>query len=113
MPTLSGRLSRRLNEALDDAFDGPEALDEFLFEMLGKRLHNVSADKDLQVRRFQLIRKADSQGWVLDLIAAAGQARPRNTALREITAEVGLSAASTSLERVILDAVPFLDIAVL
>jgi hypothetical protein len=113
MPTLSGRLSRRLNEALDDAFDSPEALDEFLFEMLDKRLHNVSADKDLQVRRFQLIRKADSQGWVLDLIVAAGQARPQSAALREIAAEVGLSAAAAGLERVILDAVPFLDIAVL
>lgn len=113
MPTLSGKLSKRLNEALDDAFDSPEALDEFLFEMLGKRLHNVSADKDLQIRRFQLIRKADAQGWVLDLIAAAGQARPKNAALREVAAEVGLGAASTSLERVILDTVPFLDIAVL
>jgi hypothetical protein len=33
MPTLSGALTRKLNEALDEAFDGPEALDEFLWEM--------------------------------------------------------------------------------
>ena len=120
MPTLSGKQSRKLNEALDDAFDSVEALDEFLWGMLDKRLHNVAYGGDAQILRFKLIRKADAEGWVLRLIAAACEARPANAALCEIAAEVGLSAAPAkldevaqgeiSLERVILEAAPFLDV---
>jgi hypothetical protein len=120
MATLSGKQSRKLNEALDDAFDSVEALDEFLWGMLDKRLHNVAYGGDAQILRFKLIRKADAEGWVLRLIAAACEARPTNAALRDIAAEVGLSAAPAKLdevapvgidfERVILEAAPFLDV---
>jgi hypothetical protein len=120
MPTLSGKQSRSLSEALDDAFDSVEALDEFLWEMLGKRLHNVAYGGDAQVLRFKLIRKADAEGWVLRLIAAACEARPASGALRQLAAEAGLSAApadlaeavlaGSSLERVILEDSPFLDV---
>jgi hypothetical protein len=120
MPTLSGKQSRKLNEALDDAFDGIEALDEFLWEMLDKRLHNVAYGGDAQILRFKLIKKADAEGWVLRLIVAACETRPTNTALRDIAAELGLSAAPAelhevtpagiSLERVILETAPFLDV---
>ena len=113
MPTLSGKQTGKLNDALDDAFDSVDALDDFLWEMLDKRLHNLAIASDARILRSKLIRKADSQGWVLDLIAAACQARPKNIALREIAAEVGLTAAPPALERVILESVPFLDIAVL
>src|SRR5262249_42569385 len=103
----------KLNDALDDVFDSVDALDEFLWEMLSKKLHNLAIVSDARTLRFKLIRKADAQGWVLDLIAAACQARPKNVVLRDIAAEVGLIAAPPALERVILDSVPFLDIDVL
>ena len=91
MPTLSGKQTGKLNGALDDAFDSVDALDDFLWEMLDKRLHNLAIASDARILRSKLIRKADSQGWVLDLIAAACQARPTNVAMRDIAAEVGLS----------------------
>ena len=77
MPTLGGKQTGKLNDALDDAFDSVDILDDFLWEMLDKRLHNLAIASDARTLRSKLIRKADSQGWVLDLIAAACQGQRR------------------------------------
>jgi hypothetical protein len=110
MPTLNGAQSRKLSEALDDAFDSVDALDEFLWEMLDQRLHNVAYGGNARTLRFKLIRAADAEGWVLRLIAAACDLRPTNVPLRELAADVGLSAAPARFEQVIMAAVPFLDV---
>jgi hypothetical protein len=119
MPTLNGRQRAELSKALRDVFVSVDALEEFLDAMLERRLENsVSLRLGYQTVAFQLIKAADAEGWVVDLIAAACAARPANAALRQLAAETGLSAmprsmvealAGTRLERTILDAVPFLD----
>jgi hypothetical protein len=99
-----------LSQALDDAFDSVDALDEFLWEMLGKRLHNVAYGGNARTLRFKLIRAADAEGWVLQLIAAACDLRPASVALRELAADFGLSSAPARFEQVVMATAPFLDV---
>ena len=42
MSTLTGKQTAKLNDALDDAFDSVDALDDFLWEMLDKKLQNLA-----------------------------------------------------------------------
>ena len=77
MPTLSGKQTGRLSEALREAFVSVDALEEFLDVMLEKRLENiVSLKLNYQTVAFKLIKTADAEGWVPRLIAAACDARP-------------------------------------
>jgi hypothetical protein len=64
MPTLSGKQTGRLSEALRDAFVNVDALEEFLDVMLEKRLENiVSLKLNYQTVAFKLIKTADAEGW--------------------------------------------------
>jgi hypothetical protein len=116
VPTLNGRQVAKLSEGLRDSFAGSDELDLFLTVMLDKRLDDVSSSTaNNKVRVFQLIRAADSEGWVRQLISAACDARPSNVVLREIAAEVGLESRphdldAAGLERIILESVPFVDV---
>lgn len=123
MPTLSGKQTGELSEALRETFGSVPALEEFLYTTFEKRLADlVGYGANYKTIAFQLIRTADAEGWVLRLVAGACDARPGNATLRGLAAELGLSAlparldepghAGTSLERIILDAVPFTDVSV-
>ena len=119
MPTLSGKQTGRLSDALRDAFVNVDALEAFLDIMLEKRLENiVSLKLNYQTVAFKLIRTADAEGWVLRLLAGACDAFPGNAKLQELAAETGLSQvprsinealAKTRLERTVLEAIPFMD----
>jgi len=63
-----------------------------------------------RTRVFQLIRHADAEGWIFDLVVTARDSRPRNAALQALAAELGLSTAPQSLERLISESVPFVDV---
>jgi hypothetical protein len=107
--TLSGRQAKELSEGLRDAFL-PDALDELLYFGLDKRREDITMAEDYRSRVFRLIRAADSEGWVLRLIGVARAARPRHAALQAVAAELGLGTAPSSLERVIMASVPFVDV---
>ncbi len=109
MALLNGAQARRLSEALRDAFTA-SALDEFLLYMLDRRREDLTLAENYQARAFQLIRQLDSEGLIPELVAAARQARPRNAEFQALAAELDLSAAPSNLERIISDAVPFVDI---
>jgi len=109
MGDISGNQARQLSEALRDAFL-PTALDELLFYALDVRREDVTMADDYRTRVFQLIRKADAEGWVFDLVVAARDARPRKAGLQAIAAELGLGVAPASLERIIRESVPFVDV---
>ena len=109
MSTLNGRQAKELSEGLRDAFL-PDALDELMYFSLDKRREDITLASDYRARVFRLIRAADAEGWVLRLISAAREARPQNSALQTVAAELGLATAPSSLERIILDSVPFVDV---
>jgi hypothetical protein len=107
--TLSGRQAKELSDALRDAFL-PDALDEFLYFVLDKRREDITLAPDYRSRVFRLIRTADSEGWILRLVGAAREARPRDAALQAVAAELGLGTVPPSLERIIRASVPFVDV---
>ncbi|HEY3907495.1 MAG TPA: trypsin-like peptidase domain-containing protein [Streptosporangiaceae bacterium] len=109
MAQITGAQAQRLSEALRTAF-GPDALDEFLFYMLDLRREDLTLADAYTTRAFQLIRRLDSEGRIGDLVAAARKARPRNAEIQRLAAELGLSSAPPNLERIISDAVPFVDV---
>jgi hypothetical protein len=106
---LKGGQVGRLSEALRDAFL-PDELDELLYVECDVRREDITMANDYRARVFQLIRAADAAGWVLDLIVKARQARPRNEALHVVAADLGLGAAPPGLERILSQAVPFVDV---
>lgn len=118
MPILSGSQTEDFWNGLREAYD----LDQFrrlLRFALDKRLDNITLGASYDTRVFDVIENAERENWVLRLISAACDARPDNARLRTVAAEVGLTAApssledvrvaGSSLERVILDS-PFQDI---
>jgi len=109
MGSLTGSQARHMSEALRDAFL-PDALDELLFFALDMRRDDITMAPDYRTRVFHVIRSADAAGWIFDLIVAAREARPRKAGLQAIAAELGLSTAPQSLERIICESVPFADV---
>jgi Effector-associated domain 1/Trypsin-like peptidase domain len=107
--TLNGRQAEQLSAGLRDAFL-PDALDELLYYALGKRREDITLGPDYRSRVFRLIRVADAEGWLLGLIGAAREARPDHPALQALAADLGLATAPASLERIIRDSVPFVDV---
>ncbi|HUN31272.1 MAG TPA: effector-associated domain EAD1-containing protein [Trebonia sp.] len=84
---LSGRQVQRLSDALVAAFD-EQTLEVFLLEELDKDLAHLTPPREtFPYRVFKLIRRADQEGWVTDLISRAARARPRNTALQDLATE--------------------------
>jgi hypothetical protein len=107
---LNGGQASRLSDALREAFL-PGALDEMLYYMLDVRREDITLADNYRSRAFQLIRQAEAEGWILDLIVSARMARPQNAALQGLAAELGLGAAAPqNLERIINESVPFLDV---
>ena len=109
MASVNGRQRSQLSDALRDAFL-PAALDELLYFGLDVRREDLTLADDYRTRVFHIIRKADSEGWLFDLVVAAREARPRKAALQAIAAELGLSTAPGSLERIVRESVPFVDV---
>jgi hypothetical protein len=118
MAVLSGSQAEAFWKGVREAYD----LDEFrrlLRFALDKRLDNITLGASFDTRVYDVIENAERENWVLRLISAACDARPDNIDLRGVAAEVGLTAApsslkdarvaGSSLERIILDS-PFHDI---
>src|SRR5664280_196094 len=99
--TLKGHQAKALSKALREAFSPPVRLDELLAYSLDRSREDFSLDDDYQSRLFHILRSADAEGWVLDLVVAARNARPRNAGLQAVAADLGLGTASGALERLI------------
>ncbi len=81
---LSGRQREKLKEALVDAFPTKAPLEQMLSFELDKNLDEIAGGKDLQEIVFNLIRKAEAEGWIEELILAARKANPGNPKLQAI-----------------------------
>src|SRR5262249_27889106 len=81
---------QRLAKALLDAFSSQE-LSEIVRVRLGRNIEALSLGTSFKQTVFDLIQAAEREGWLLDLVAQAHDARPRNTELAALAAELGLA----------------------
>ncbi len=84
---LSGQQRRQLQEALIDAFPTTASLEQMLLFELDKNLRVISGEGSLQEIVFRLIRVADSQGWLENLVRAARNSNPGNIRLRDLDSQ--------------------------
>ena len=77
---IDGTTAHQLSEALLDAFL-PDQLDQLLYYRLDKQRHRISMKSNYDSIVFDVIRTADSEGWLDRLVVAARQSRPSHPGL--------------------------------
>ncbi|MUG92504.1 CHAT domain-containing protein [Scytonema sp. UIC 10036] len=85
---LTGQQRKRLRDALISAFPDRSSLEQLLDFELNKKLNQITQDTNLQTVVFQLIQRAEAEGWVVDLIRAARKENPGNSELQAIAREL-------------------------
>ncbi|MBW4599846.1 MAG: toll/interleukin-1 receptor domain-containing protein [Calothrix sp. FI2-JRJ7] len=86
---LSGQQRKELQLALIDAFPDIASLERMLaYELEGKNLRAIAGEGSLQNIVFELIKKANAQGWVKELIDAACRENPGNQLLKATAQEL-------------------------
>jgi len=86
---------KQLRDALLSAFPERSSLDQLLYFEFKKNLNQITKDSNLNVIVFELIKTAESEGWLVDFIDAARKENPRNSQL-EVIASTLLSPSTTS-----------------
>ncbi|WP_041227030.1 effector-associated domain EAD1-containing protein [Crinalium epipsammum] len=86
--SLSGQQYKKLQKALLDAFPNKASLEQMLLFELDRDLDVIATGANLEVVVFQLIKSADSQGWIEDLVASAYKSNPGNSNLQAIAQEI-------------------------
>ncbi len=81
---LSGSQPKQLQEALIDAFPNKASLEQMLFFELNKNLNEIVSEGNLRQKVFELIKKAEAENWVEDLINGARRANPGNQRLKDV-----------------------------
>ncbi|BAZ22276.1 hypothetical protein NIES4073_31580 [Kalymmatonema gypsitolerans NIES-4073] len=85
---LSGEQRKKLQEALINAFPTKSSLEQMLSFGLDKNLDSIAGGSDLQEIVFKLIKIAESQEWVLDLVGAALKSNSENVSLQTSAQEL-------------------------
>ncbi|WP_414587596.1 effector-associated domain EAD1-containing protein [Scytonema sp. PCC 10023] len=85
---LSGLQRKKLLEALNDAFPDKASLEQMLAFELDKNLDTIAGGNSLQDIVFNLIKIAEAQGWVEDLVYAARRFNSGNPLLIVIAEEL-------------------------
>ncbi|BAZ21785.1 hypothetical protein NIES4073_26630 [Kalymmatonema gypsitolerans NIES-4073] len=85
---LSGLQRKKLLEALNDAFPDKASLEQMLAFELDKNLDTIAGGNSLQDIVFNLIKIAEAQGWVEDLVYAARRLNSGNPLLIVIAEEL-------------------------
>jgi internalin A len=81
---LSGSQRKQIHKALMDAFPTKSSLDRLLSHELDKNLDEIAGGNDLRDIVFNLIKTAEAEGWVEELIRAAKEDNPGNSLLNAI-----------------------------
>jgi hypothetical protein len=87
---LDGSQRRQFSEALRSAFTLAH-LGIMLDQRLDKRLEDIALGDDLEEIAYKVIRRATMEGWLLDLLLAARESRPRNAQLLAFAQQFGLA----------------------
>ncbi|MEC4816251.1 MAG: effector-associated domain EAD1-containing protein, partial [Scytonema sp. PMC 1069.18] len=84
MDLVAGQRRKKLQEAFIDAFPQESLLEQMLLFELDKKLKViVGSGNNLGEIIFILIQKAESEGWLTDLIRAAHTSNPGNLKLQD------------------------------
>jgi len=89
---LTGPQYQAFQQALLGAFPTHDSLDQMVRFQLGEHLAVIVEGGALATIVFNLIRWAESQGRLEELVSGALRVNPSNTALRECAAQLGMSA---------------------
>ena len=85
---ISGPQSKKLTNALMDAFPDKASLEQMLSYELDKNLDSIAGGSNLQVIVFNLIKVSKAENWIEDLITAACNSNSGNSNLRAIAEEL-------------------------
>jgi AAA-like domain/Effector-associated domain 1 len=85
---LTGQQRKRLQNALIDAFPTKASLEQMLSLELDKNLDEIAGGKDLQNIVFNLIKRAEAESWVEDLIVDARNSNEGNLKLKNLAEEL-------------------------
>ena len=86
--SLSGQQRQKLQEALINAFPDKLSLERMLSFQLDKKLDKIAGGANLEDVVFNLIKKAEAENWVENLISAARKSNSDNQLLKDIAAEL-------------------------
>lgn len=109
---LSGQLLARIRDAFLAAFTLSE-FDAMLIERMDRSRSAITIRPNFRDIVFDVVRYADRQGWLNQLILSARETRPGDPVLYDIATQFGLTATvdvGQDLERIIRRSEPFLDI---
>ncbi len=87
---LSGSQRQQLQEALMDAFPDKASLEQMLSFELDKNLNVIASEGNLEQIVFQLIKKAEAENWIEDLINGAQRANPGSQRLNRYEFQVDI-----------------------
>src|SRR5438034_4441879 len=108
---LTGPQVKQLRDALISAFPTYEPLDEMVRIGLNENLSAVAGEGNLREVVFALIRWAEAQGRITELVVAANEENPGNAALKEVSRQFSLATeAPGEPERLVLKNVPFANV---
>jgi hypothetical protein len=79
---------KQLLHALTSAFPKRSLLEQLLDFELDKKLNQITPESNLQTVVYQLIQRAEAEGWLFDLVSAACKVNPGNSQLNAIAGEL-------------------------
>ncbi|MEC4814957.1 MAG: effector-associated domain EAD1-containing protein [Scytonema sp. PMC 1069.18] len=85
---LTGQQRKQLQDALVDAFSNLSSLERMLSYELDKNLHTIANGSNLKETVFILIKTAESQGWIENLVRAARKDNFGNLKLKTIAEQL-------------------------
>lgn len=117
---LTGAWNEKFRKALFNAFD-ENAITILMMDCFGinfAAIAPVGVDTNHEIRLQKLINAAKLDDWLIDLVAATYERRPKNGALKAIAEELGLTITGPrlinntgkSLEEIVQDNAKFIDI---
>lgn len=115
MPMLTSPQIKSFQQALLSAFTR-DSLTMLLMLALNKRFEHLVKDTDFEHQAFQLIDRANREGWAYKLLVAAANFNPGNPELQAYAASLGIAAMGTptnesALESLIQQTNSYLDAA--
>lgn len=95
---LTGKQIKTLREGLQKGFLNTQNLELFLDEELERSINTYAAMSDpLPIATFRLIKHAEAEGWIDELLVAAVATRPEQQKIAQVATELGLTGLGPNL----------------